>query len=82
VPYDVTVKVISQKGHCIADQKVVDEWVVGSHTLAGICVAAFNSLLPTIRVLRFNGSYGDAKKHDIACPDATNPMVYEVKHIR
>ena len=58
--YDVTVKIVSQKGHCTAGHKVGEEWVVGPHTPAGICVSAFNSLIPTIRVLRYNGFYGSS----------------------
>jgi uncharacterized repeat protein (TIGR04076 family) len=84
--YDVTVKIISQKGHCTAGHEVGQEWVVGPHTPAGICVAAFNSLIPTIRVLRYNGFYGsspsaETTQHTIACPDAANPVEFEVRRI-
>ncbi|MBT3363002.1 MAG: TIGR04076 family protein [Chloroflexi bacterium] len=85
--YDVTVKIISAKGHCTAGHKVGEEWVVGPHTPAGICVAAFNSLIPTIRVLRYNGFYGsesgpNTTQHTIACQDGDNPVIFEVKRIR
>jgi uncharacterized repeat protein (TIGR04076 family) len=84
--YDVTVKIVSQKGHCTAGHKVGEEWVVGPHTPAGICVSAFNSLIPTIRVLRYNGFYGsspsaETTQHTIACSDADNPVIFEVKRI-
>jgi uncharacterized repeat protein (TIGR04076 family) len=80
MPYDVSVKVVS--GHCTT-QKEGDEWVVGHDTPAGICLGAFNSMLPAIRVLRSGGSFGSIKatKHDIACPDAANPVVYELNRI-
>lgn len=82
--YDTTVKVVSQKGHCAAGQKVGDEWVVGMHTPSGICIAAFNSMLPAIRVLRYSGLYPgeDVEMRTVACPDADNPVVYEVRRIR
>jgi uncharacterized repeat protein (TIGR04076 family) len=84
--YDVTVKIVSQKGHCTAGHEVGQEWVVGPHTPAGICVSAFNSLIPTIRVLRYNGFYGsspsvETTQHTIACSDAVNPVIFEVRRI-
>ena len=56
---------------------------MGQHTPEGICLAAFNSLLPTTRVLRFGGLYpqADPEMHNIACPDEVNPVVFEVRRI-
>ena len=82
--YETSVKVVSQKGHCFAGQNVGDEWVVGAHTPAGICIVAFNSMLPVIRTLRYGGLNPgpDAEMSSVACPDAANPVVYEVRRIR
>jgi len=82
--YETSVKVVSQEGRCFAGQKVGDEWVVGMHTPAGICIAAFNSMLPVIRTLRYSGLNPgpDAEMSAVACPDAHNPVVYEVRRIR
>ena len=83
--YDVAVKIISQKGTCAAEHKVGDEWVIGSKTPAGICLSAFNVLLPNARVLRFGGSFPWESNPDVttvACPDAANPVVFELRRIR
>jgi len=83
--YDVIVKVISQKGTCDAEHKVGDEWVIGRKTPAGICLGAFNTLLTNARVLRFGGSFPWADDPDnatVACPDAANPVVFELRRVR
>ena len=83
--YDVVAKVISQKGTCGAKHKVGDEWVIGSKTPEGICLSAFNALFPSVRVLRFGGTFPwgtDPDVTTVACPDAANPVVFELKRIR
>jgi uncharacterized repeat protein (TIGR04076 family) len=83
--YDVSVKVISQKGVCAANHKVGDEWVIGSKTPEGICFTAFQSVFPGIRVFMFGGSYpwaADSEGTKTACPDPENPVVFEVRRIR
>ncbi len=82
--YDVVVKVISQKGTCHAEHKVGDEWVIGHKTPEGICLSAFNALLPAIRVLCFGGSFPWEDDTDVttaACPDAQNPVVFELRRL-
>lgn len=83
--YDVVVKVISQKGTCAAEHKVGDEWVIGRKTPAGICLSAFHCLFPNARVLRFGGVFpwsDDPDKARVACPDAANPVVFELRRVR
>ncbi|MFC2036023.1 TIGR04076 family protein [Chloroflexota bacterium] len=83
--YDVEVKVISQKGTCAAEHKVGDQWVIGNKTPEGICLSAFNTLYPNLRVLKFGGSFPWSTDPDIAtaaCPDAQNPIVFELKRLR
>ncbi len=83
--YDVLVKVISQKGLCGCDHKVGDEWVISDKTPVGICLSAFDSLLSNIRVLKFGGSFPWENNPDtatIACPDAENPVVFELTRLR
>jgi len=83
--YDVVVRVISQKGTCAAEHKVGDQWVIERKTPAGICLSAFNNLLPNARVLRFGGSFpweDDPDKTTVACPDAANPVVFELRRVR
>ncbi len=83
--YDVSIKVASQKGTCGAEHKVGDEWVLVGKTPGGICLSAFNALLPSARVLRFGGTFPWADDPDVttlACPDAENPVVFELRRIR
>jgi len=83
--YEVAIKVISQKGTCNYEHKVGEEWVLNTKTPEGICLAAFSSLLPNARVLMFGGSFPwepDPDVSTIACPDAENPVVFELKRVR
>ncbi|MFC2005916.1 TIGR04076 family protein [Chloroflexota bacterium] len=83
--YDVVAKVISQKGTCAAEHKVGDQWVIGSKTPEGMCLSAFNAMFPSLRVLRFGGSFPWSSDPDVAtaaCPDAQNPVVFELRRIR
>ena len=83
--YDVAVKVVSQKGTCAAEHKVGDEWVIGSKSPEGICLSAFEVVLPRARVLMFGGSFPWADDPDVAtvtCPDPDNPVVFELRRLR
>ncbi len=83
--YDIAVKVVSQQGTCGAEHKVGDEWVTGSKTPEGICLSAFHALLPNARVLMFGGVFPWATDPDVAivaCLDARNPVVFELRRIR
>jgi uncharacterized repeat protein (TIGR04076 family) len=83
--YDVLVKVISQQGICDSGHKAGDEWVIGDKTPEGICLSAFDSIFSTIRVLKFGGSFpweSDPDVATIACPDAENPVVFEITRLR
>ena len=80
--YEVIVKVISQKGTCVNEHKVGDQWVVSKKTPAGMCMSAYNAIYPNIRVLMFGGSLPWEKNPDMttmACPDETNPVVFELR---
>ena len=83
--YDVVARVVSQKGTCGAEHKVGDEWVIDSKTPEGICLSAFNALFPNARVLMFGGSFPwetDPDISTVACPDAANPVVFELRRLR
>jgi uncharacterized repeat protein (TIGR04076 family) len=92
--YKVAVKVVSRKGDC-AYHKVGDEWIIGHTkpeggigitTPEGICLFAFQSLLPAIWTLVYGGSFLWDTDPDVipneACPDAKNPVVFELRRIR
>ena len=83
--YDVVAKIVSQKGTCAAEHKVGDEWVIGRKTPEGMCLSAFQALLPNARVLMFGGAFPwetDPDVTTVACPDAENPVVFELKRLR
>ncbi len=83
--YDVVAKVVSQKGTCGAEHKVGNQWIIGSKTPEGICLSAFNALFPNLRVLKFGGSFPwstDPDVSTVACPDAHNPVVFELRRLR
>ena len=83
--YDVKVKVISEKGSCAIGHKVGDEFVISRTTPEGICLSAFNAFFPTVRTLMFGGTLPWSQDPDAAtaaCPDAANPVVFEMRRIR
>ena len=84
-PQKVRVRVVSQKGTCACEHKVGDQWVVDGKTPEGICLSAFDALYPNLRVLRFGGSFpweDDPDMCTVACPDAANPLVFELRRLR
>lgn len=83
--YEVKITVVSQKGHCAIGHKVGDELVVSRTTPGGMCMSAFNSFFPDLRILMFGGILPWSKDPDtavVACPDAANPVVFELRRIR
>ena len=82
--YEVRVKIISQKGTCAKKHQVGDEFTVGGTTPEGLCCSAFNSMFPSVQTLRFGGTFPYSKDPDTAeaaCPDADNPVVFELRRI-
>lgn len=78
----IVAKVISQKGICVAEHKIGDEFVIGEQTPAGLCSWAFCCLFPFAQTLMFGGSFPwekDPDKADVACPDPANPVVFELR---
>lgn len=82
--YNVSVKVISQKGTCAQELKVGDEWVITNKTPGGLCLSAFDSLSAKAHVLRYGGTFhwsSDPDAVTVACPDAENPVVFELRRL-
>ena len=80
----IIAKVISQKGTCEAGHKVGDKFVIGQTTPMGMCSWAFYTLFPFAETLEFGGKFPwekDPKKAKVACPDADNPVVFELKKV-
>lgn len=82
--YQLAVRVVSQKGNCVAEHKVGDEFRVGDTTPAGMCSWAFYAVFPFATALQFGGSFPweeDPDKATIACPDPENPVVFELRRL-
>jgi uncharacterized repeat protein (TIGR04076 family) len=85
--FEVVAKVISQKGFCEFGHKVGDRVVFDGETVEGkVCIHALYSFLPKVVALRFGANFPWLKENkDIsthACPDAENPVVFEIRRIR
>lgn len=81
---DVIAKVVSQKGTCVAQHKVDDEFAMGEKTPPNLCSWAFYCLFPFAQVLQFGGSFPwetDRDKTTVACPDPANPVVFELRRV-
>jgi uncharacterized repeat protein (TIGR04076 family) len=80
--YPITIKVISQKGTCVAGHKVGDEFKCAGVTPEGLCVYAFDSMFSFLSTLMFGGEFfwsDDKDAVEVACPDADNPVVFELR---
>jgi len=85
VPYKVVCRVIKQEGNCAFGHKVGDEIIFDGRTVQGeICLSALYSMLPKVYAMRYGAQFPwlddpDASTH--ACPDAFNPVVFEVRRV-
>ena len=82
----VTAKVISQEGTCGLGHKVGDIVKCTESGVEGkICIHALYSMLPKIFAMMHEAHFPWLDNPDVAthaCPDAYNPVVFEVKRIR
>ena len=82
-PNSIRVTVAAAAGKCPQGFKVGDTWLIADgKTPAGMCAAAYVSIYGYIRVYRFGGTYPWDKKPgviQVACPDATQRLEYEVR---
>ena len=81
--YPIAVKVISQKGDCSAGHKTGDAWLIrDGKTPPGMCIYAFDAIFTFSRVLALGGTFpweSDPDACTVACPDAENPVVFELR---
>ena len=78
--YKVELKVIKQEGTCSFGHKVGERKIDGE-----ICFSALYSVLPKVMAMRYGAVFPWLKDQDVAthaCPDAYNPLVFEVRRIR
>jgi uncharacterized repeat protein (TIGR04076 family) len=81
----VVARVVSQKGHCELCHQVGDEVVFDGERVEGrICLHAMYSMLPKVFALCYDASFPWLADPDVAahaCPDAENPVVFEVRRL-
>ena len=84
--FPVIARVIKQEGHCLAGHRVGDEVVFdGDEVLGMVCIHAMYSFLPKVVALRYGADFpwlGDKDVATNACPDAANPVVFEIRRVR
>jgi uncharacterized repeat protein (TIGR04076 family) len=84
--YKIIARVIKQEGHCVAGHKVGDKIIFEGQTIQGkVCIHALYSFLPKVFALRYGANFPWVDDLDVAthaCPDAGNPVVFEIERIR
>jgi uncharacterized repeat protein (TIGR04076 family) len=84
--YKVIATVQSVKGHCGFGHQVGDRIVFDGETVQGrICLSALYSFLPKVFAMRYGADFPWLEDKDVAthaCPDAFNPVVFEIKRIK
>jgi uncharacterized repeat protein (TIGR04076 family) len=85
--HTVVAKVISRQGTCDFGHEVGDRVAFDGETIQGrICLHALYSFLPKVFAMRFGADFPWLKENkDVsthACPDAYNPVVFEIRRIR
>jgi uncharacterized repeat protein (TIGR04076 family) len=84
--YKIVAKVISQEGTCAFGHKVGDTVVFDGETVEGrICISALYSFIPKVFAMHYGISFPWLDDKDVAthaCPDAYNPVVFEIRRVR
>jgi uncharacterized repeat protein (TIGR04076 family) len=82
----IIVRVIKQEGHCAAGHQVGDKVVFDGETVQGkVCMHALYSFLPKVFAMRYGAEFPWTEEDDVAthaCPDAWNPVVFELRRVR
>ncbi len=84
--YRIICTVIRQEGHCAMGHKVGDEIVMDKSGVHGdICFHALYSLMPKVFAMMYGATFPWLEDKDVAthaCPDAENPVVFEIRRVR
>jgi uncharacterized repeat protein (TIGR04076 family) len=84
--FTIVAKVIGQEGHCEFGHRVGDEVVFDGDTVQGrLCISALYSFLPKVFAMRYGANFPWLDDPDVAthaCPDAKNPVVFEIRRVR
>jgi len=83
--FTIVARVIRQEGHCALGHKVGDEVVFDGETVQGrICMSALCGILPKVFAMRYGAVFPWLEDPDVAphaCPDAKNPVVFEIRRV-
>ncbi|MFC2019401.1 TIGR04076 family protein [Chloroflexota bacterium] len=83
--YDIKVKVLSQEGNCVCGHKVGDEWILGlTSPEKPMCLPALDVVFSSAKMLRYGGAFPwstDPGVTTCPCPDAENPVIFEIRRI-
>jgi uncharacterized repeat protein (TIGR04076 family) len=81
----IVARVIRQEGHCAAGHQVGDEVVFDGLSVQGrVCIHALYSFLPKVVAMRYDAEFpwlDDQTAATHACPDAWNPVVFEIRKL-
>ena len=83
--YKITATVQSVKGCCDFGHQVGDQVVFDGETVQGrVCLHALYSFLPKVFAMRYGAELPWLEDKDVAahaCPDAFNPVVFEIRRV-
>jgi len=84
----VSIKVVSQKGICMAGHKEGEEWLVNGREdrwrSPPICIFALGALMPSLQLLMYGGSFPWERDPNVivgACTDVNNPVLFELRRL-
>ncbi len=84
--FTIVAKVTRQEGHCEFGHKVGDEVIFDGERVQGkVCLSALYSFLPKVFAMRYGANFPWLDDPDVAthaCPDARNPVVFEIRRVR
>lgn len=82
----IVARVIRQEGRCSAGHQVGDEVILDGKTVRGeVCIHALYSFLPKVLAMRYGAEFPWLEDQNVAthaCPDAWNPVVFELRRVR
>ncbi|MBN1811178.1 MAG: TIGR04076 family protein [Anaerolineae bacterium] len=85
-PFTIVARVIQQEGHCDVGHQVGDEVIFDGQTVQGkVCIHALYSFLPKVLAMRYGAEFPWLEDQAVAthaCPDAWNPVVFEIRRVR
>jgi len=84
--YPIVARVIRQEGYCAAGHQVGDEIIFDGQSVQGkVCLHALYSFLPKVFAMRYGAEFPWLADKDVAthaCPDAWNPVVFEIRRLQ